>query len=364
MKAAAMAQYPNFFNNSCTFFGSIKRDVVNGVPFCLLRPSRLALDMAKAREGNWGSEGGLGSKGLGSVVRNLGIVDGFELVQRRHRLGAHDFVWLPEQQPQEPEHLYDTTLFRQRLIRLHLRTDLFSRLPGAPGSGAGGPLPASAQLAPAAGLLPLSVKNISKASQPVLMYPRQLEAAAARLPSGVFMCYHPELGLITDAVAQQYDVPALVTAHVGLPLSQVAAIRGALRVKAAEEAGKPLRHVMQLKDWNMMELLRQRMVERRKALEAGTAGGSEMAARLSELRETGERLREEASERVKSAVAAAQDLEDGALAWQLVHSRALQGTAPKEPRGAAGEEESTDDGEQAGAWERRRSPGSSGRRRR
>ncbi len=43
----------------------------------------------------------------------------------------------------------------------------------------------------------------------------------------------------------------------------------------------------------MMELLRQRMVERRAALEAGTAGGSETAARMAELRETGGRLREE-----------------------------------------------------------------------
>ncbi|KAG2423534.1 hypothetical protein HXX76_015281 [Chlamydomonas incerta] len=342
MKAAAMAQYPNFFNNSCTFFGSIKRDVVNGVPFCLLRPSRLALDMAK-------------------VARNLGIVDGFEVVQRRSRLGAHDFVWLPEQQPQEPEHLYDTSLFRQRLIRLHLRTDLFSRLPGAPGSGAGGPLPASAQLAPAAGLLPLSVKNISKASQPVLMYPRQLEAAAARLPAGVFVCYHPQLGLITDTVAQQYDVPALVAAHVGLPLSQVAAIRGALRVKAAEEAGKPLRQVTQLKDWNMMELLRRRMVERRAALEAGAAGDGEVAARLAELRETGSRHREEASDRVAAALGVAQDLEDGALAWQLVHSRVL-GAAPG--TAARGDDEAAGSEEQAGAGQERRSDHSQSRRRR
>ncbi|PNW69880.1 hypothetical protein CHLRE_17g696550v5 [Chlamydomonas reinhardtii] len=342
MKAAAMTQYPNFFNNSCTFFGSIKRDVVNGVPFCLLRPSRLALDMAK-------------------VVRNLGIVDGFEVVQRRSRLGAHDFVWLPEQQPQEPEHLYDTSLFRQRLIRLHLRTDLFSRLPGAPGSGAGGPQPASAQLAPAVGLLPLSVKNISKASQPVLMYPRQLEEAAARLPAGVFMCYHPQLGLITDAMAQQYDVPALVAAHVGLPLSQAAAIRGALRVKAAEEAGKELRHVTQLKDWNMMELLRQRMVERRAALEAGMGVGGEVAARLQELREAGLRLRDEASDRVTSALNVAQDLEDGALAWQLVHSRAL-GAAPG--AAAAGVDEGAGGEEQAGAGEGRTSPRGQPRRRR
>jgi hypothetical protein len=47
MKAAAMAQYPNFFNNSAVFFGSLNRDVTNNVPFCLIRPSRLAIDLAK-----------------------------------------------------------------------------------------------------------------------------------------------------------------------------------------------------------------------------------------------------------------------------------------------------------------------------
>jgi hypothetical protein len=59
--------------------------------------------------------------------------------------------------------------------------------------------------------------------------------------------YHHELGLITDAQAEQYDVPALAAAHLGLPLGMVVQIRGALRRKAAQEAGQPLRHVTPLK---------------------------------------------------------------------------------------------------------------------
>lgn len=227
MKVAAMAQYPNFFNHSCIFFGSLKRDVLNNLPFCLVRPTRLSIDLAK-------------------VVRNLGIVDDFEIVQRRDRLRPYDFVWTPDQP--EPEDMYDVALFPHRRIRMHLRTDLFSLRPKSRcGSASSSQLPLSAQLAPALGLLPFSTKNISKASQPVLMYPQQLEIARQRLPAGIFICYHHEMGLITDAVAELYDVPVLVTAHVALPMSRVAQIRGALRMKAKEEAGKPLRHVTPLK---------------------------------------------------------------------------------------------------------------------
>ncbi len=229
MKAAAMAQYPNFFNNSCMFFGSINRDVTNGVPFCLLRPTRLAIDLAK-------------------VTRNLGIVDGFSVVQKRHKLSPHDFVWTSDQP--EPQDMYDIALFKHRYLRLQLRTDMFSPqpLPSHDTSRpAQPPLPLAAQLAPAFGLLPLSVKNISRASRPVLMYPKQLEVARSRTASGVFICYHHELGIITDSQAEHYDVPALVAAHVGLPLSMVTQIRGALVAKARAEAGKPLRHVTQLK---------------------------------------------------------------------------------------------------------------------
>ncbi|GLC39924.1 hypothetical protein PLESTB_001821100 [Pleodorina starrii] len=322
MKAAAMSQYPNFFNNSCVFFGSLKRDVVNGLPFCLVRPTRLAIDLAK-------------------VVRNLGIVDGFELVQRRDRLRPYDFVWTPDQP--EPEDMYDVALFPHRRIRLHLRTDMFSMRPtttsttSSSGEGPQQQLPLSAQLAPALGLLPLSVKNVSKASQPVLMYPRQMEAARQRLPSGILMCYHHELGLITDAVAELYDVPALVAAHVGLPMSHVAQIRGALRIKAEQEAGKPLRHVTQLKSWNMVEVIRRRVAERQAALElgptaasgaeagAGASGVSPLAAARRELQEAARAQQQQARKQLSAALDAAIEMEDGLLAWQLVRSGALAG---------------------------------------
>ncbi|GFR53255.1 hypothetical protein Agub_g16032 [Astrephomene gubernaculifera] len=337
MKAAAMAEYPNFFNNSCTFFGSMKRDIVNGLPFCLLRPSRLAIDLSK-------------------VVRNLGIVDGFEVVQRRRKLGQHDFVWTSDQP--EPDHIYDVALFKQRLIRLHLRTDLYS-LNATSGSCAATPLPPSAQLAPAFGLLPLSVKNVSKASQPVLMYPRQLEQARERLPAGVFVCYHHELGLITDAVAELYDVPALVAAHVGLPLSQVVQIRGALRLKAKEEAGRPLRQVTPLKSWNMVEAVRRRMVDRLAVAEqpaeveaeaAAEAVEGSLQARMQELRDAARQEQQQANKQLSAALSSAQELEDGLLAWRVLRSGVLrQGGA-----GAAGEQQQQQPQRQQEGEQRRR----------
>ena len=72
--------------------------------------------------------------------------------------------------------------------------------------------------------LPLSVRNVSKASQPVFADLAQLRALRERLPSGVFIMYHHQLGLITDATAEHYGVPGLVLAHVGLPYSHVAQV--------------------------------------------------------------------------------------------------------------------------------------------
>ena len=376
MKSAAMAQYPNFFNNSCVFFGSIKRDVVGGLQHCLVRPTKLAIDLAK-------------------VTRNLGIIEGFEVVQKHQRLGEHDFVW---QRGVEPQDVRDVKLFKHALLKLHLRSDLYSlraqdayrrpaasaaaasatgavedeghaaeatssrmdtdahglvaeatdRSAGSAASTSSDPhdqatvrRPRRMGLATVHGQLPLSVKNISKASQPVMMYPSQLHELRQRLPSGVwppcsstarpltmhmpiashasnapdswqaidptilkalarmhmphhehypstmhatcsrhlscrhppppsrrvcmppcaplprmapspspagiFIMYHHELGLITDAQAEQYDVPALAAAHLGLPLGMVVQIRGAMRRKAAQESGRPLRHVTPLK---------------------------------------------------------------------------------------------------------------------
>lgn len=296
LKSAAMAQYPNFFNNSCVFFGSMKRDVVGGLQHCLVRPTKLAIDLAK-------------------VTRNLGIIEGFEVVQKHARLGEHDFVW---QRGEEPQDVRDVKLFKHALLKLHLRSDLYSlraqdayrRPSAAAGSGTGavedaGAAPESTTsrrdtdvssslltadtldrsasssaastsmpqrrrmgLATVHGQLPLSVKNISKASQPVMMYPSQLRELRQRLPSGIFIMYHHELGLITDAQAEQYDVPALAAAHLGLPLGMVVQIRGAMRRKAAQESGSHLRHVTRLKDWDMVEHVQSEVEARRRAMDS------------------------------------------------------------------------------------------------
>ena len=47
MKAAAYGHYPNIFNASCGFFGSINRDLKLGRPCSIIRVTKLALDMAK-----------------------------------------------------------------------------------------------------------------------------------------------------------------------------------------------------------------------------------------------------------------------------------------------------------------------------
>jgi hypothetical protein len=47
MKAAAYKQYPNLFNASCGFFGSIGRDLQRGKPCSIVRVSKVALDLAK-----------------------------------------------------------------------------------------------------------------------------------------------------------------------------------------------------------------------------------------------------------------------------------------------------------------------------
>ncbi|KAG2497526.1 hypothetical protein HYH03_004674 [Edaphochlamys debaryana] len=395
MKAAAQAEYPNFFNASCAFFGSIKRDVTNDVPFCLLRPTKLALDLAK-------------------LSRNLGIVDGFDIVQsRRRRLGPDDFVWTPDMP--EPRDVYDVALFKHRLIRLHLRTDMYSLLPrAAPALGPAAPsspsspapsssapaLPAGAQLAPAFGLLPLSVRNVSKASQPVLMYPSQLAALRERLGPGLLVGYHPELGLTLDAAAEAAGVPVLVAAHVGLPLGQAVAVRGAVAELARAEAGRPLRHRTKLKDWNMVEDVRRRLAERRAALASALAppeapqqgqgqqgrgagegaaalageGGPEAPGPRKALQVNLEAVRAAATREAAQARAVHTEslqtvasLRDQLLAWQLLRSGALGAAGERAADGTDGEEgDRVEEGREgasgeAGRGERRRQGNQGGR---
>lgn len=99
MKAAAYAQYPNFFSNSCTFFGSIDRDIKLGRPHSILRVSKLSLDLAK-------------------VMRNLGILGSFHIGQKLEHLGDNDYVW---QEDLEPEHVSELKLYKYKYLKLGLR---------------------------------------------------------------------------------------------------------------------------------------------------------------------------------------------------------------------------------------------------
>jgi hypothetical protein len=98
-KAAAYAAYPNFFNASCGFFGSIGRDVSRGKPSCVIRPSVLALDLSKA-------------------LQNLGIIRSFEVAQHLDRISDRDYVWPEGEHPQSAEEL---RLYPQSFLRLNLR---------------------------------------------------------------------------------------------------------------------------------------------------------------------------------------------------------------------------------------------------
>lgn len=60
------------------------------------------------------------------------------------------------------------------------------------------------------------------------------------MPAGIFIMYHHSLGIITDAQALLYDVPALVVAHLGLPHSHATQISGALRLRYMREKAKEL----------------------------------------------------------------------------------------------------------------------------
>ncbi len=84
----------------------------------------------------------------------------------------------------------------------------------------------------------MAVRNISRASQPVFLTPQKLAEQRAVMPAGVFVMYHPQLGLITDAVAEHHGVAGLVLAHLALPFAQVAQIGGMLRQKMAQEGVK------------------------------------------------------------------------------------------------------------------------------
>lgn len=106
LRAAAMRDYPNFLNVSTGFFGSLNRDIKGSMPFCLLKPNRLALDLAK-------------------VVTNLGIVASFDLLTHM----THSLQRTPRQRftAANASSVTPTTAALHhplRYVRLHLRYDM------------------------------------------------------------------------------------------------------------------------------------------------------------------------------------------------------------------------------------------------
>nr|8A22_Bh Chain Bh, uS8m [Polytomella magna]8APN_Bh Chain Bh, uS8m [Polytomella magna]8APO_Bh Chain Bh, uS8m [Polytomella magna] len=255
-KAAAYAQYPNFFRSSSLFFGSLNREIVNRRPYSLLPADKLSMDLAQ-------------------VCTNLGILNGWDIVQKREKLKDLDFVWPANELPRDH---HEVKLFKHLHLRLALKWEQHKPL-WEDGSMVKDqreyrdqqqvqqqqPLP-HLPLAPLFGPLPLTVRNLSKASQPVLLYPLQLRELAQRMPSGLFLLYHHELGVITDAQAFLFDVPVVALAHVGLPVSMAAAVNGAVNRTFRAELGKPLREVTKLKDWSLSATIAAQVRERRQQL--------------------------------------------------------------------------------------------------
>lgn len=97
--------------------------------------------------------------------------------------------------------------------------------------------------------LPLSVVNISRPSQPVYLTPNVIKQELQRYPSGIFVMYHHQLGITTDAALGLVREPGLVMAHVGLPYSHVAQIQASLkqRLQEQQEQGQAPEHALVLK---------------------------------------------------------------------------------------------------------------------
>mmetsp|Transcript_5354 Transcript_5354/g.14408 ORF Transcript_5354/g.14408 Transcript_5354/m.14408 type:complete len:429 (+) Transcript_5354:173-1459(+) len=234
MRAAALKHYPDFFGQSSLFFSSLHGAVLKGAANQLLRPSKLMLDLAK-------------------VMRNLGIISNFEIIQRISKCRAGDYIWPAGQ---EPEHHLDLALYPYLYLRLDLRWDAHR-----PVWLAGGASHFSAPMHTHEPL-PFSVEIVSRPSKPVIMSPNEVRHAAARWPTGVLFMYHPSHGIITDIEAEQHGVPALAMAHIGLPWAQVAQIRGLLRAKVEREAKQPKHQAVPLQDWSLVDHVRQTLEER------------------------------------------------------------------------------------------------------
>jgi hypothetical protein len=226
---AAFRDYPNLFNASCNFFNSIQRDQHLQRPESIIRVTQASLDLAK-------------------VLRNLGIISSFSIGQKTNLLSKEDFVW---QQQVEPSHAFELKTYKYKFLRLELRWELLKPIWQL--SPSSSPPLSSTPLVIPGEHLPLSVKNVSKASRPVLMTSKELLSEKAKHPSGLFIAYNDRLGITTCAFLEQLQLPGLVLAHLGLPFSHVAQVQAAARHKISSEASVPLELMGKLKDWSMVE---------------------------------------------------------------------------------------------------------------
>lgn len=302
MKAAAYAEYPNFFNNSCMFFGSIDRDLKLGRPCSILRVSKLALDLAK-------------------VLRNLGILTSYQIGQRLDRLGENDYMW---QTDLEPEHVSELKLYSYKFLRLNLRWDL--NVPAQQQGQAEQQPPAQMPLNMPESL-PMSVTNISRPSQPVYYTPRMLGSILRQYPSGIMMMYHPDLGITTDAALDLTQSPGIAMAHLGLPTSHVAQIHSCMKQKMRQEsigAEQP----MPLREWNMVDVMQQHLAER-----LTTLGGPQVDKQKQEIRRMIDRGKKE-DEHFISNFDISSTLNKELIAWQL---KEKLGQPPSDPRDRLGQ---------------------------
>ena len=257
IQVAAFREYPNFFNVSCNFFNSIGRDQQCRRPQSVIRVTSTSLDLAK-------------------VLRNLGIISSFQIGQKTNHLSSEEYIWQPED---EPAHAAELKVYKQKFLRLDLRWELYKpiwQLASHSSSLSSTPLAIPGEH------LPLSIKNISKASRPVLMMPAQMSQAKERHPSGIFIAYNDKVGITTCAFLEQLQLPGLVMAHLGLPFSHAAQIKAAARHKISSESSLALELMVKLKDWSMVDWVRETIVRRREA-DVGSMDRVNQIERIKEL---------------------------------------------------------------------------------
>lgn len=167
-------------------------------------------------------------------------------------------VWQPEN---EPSHAAELKIFKYKFLRLELRWELFRPIWQLSPSDSPSSLSSTPLVIPGEHL-PLSVKNISKASRPVFMAPLEMSNEKARHSSGIFIAYNDKVGITTCAFLEQLQLPGFVLAHLGLPFSHVAQIQAAARHRIASEASVPLDLMIKLKDWSMVEWVKESVQKR------------------------------------------------------------------------------------------------------